>query len=162
MFSGSHELIIQHATFSLVKMCFSFSLVRLLYGSPDTLMVCVHGCHLPPTGKLPFLSAPSDCGSWIAVDLAQKINCLFLHDHLIHGPPHQHRPFCRKREVFKRVMFHKCLYLQTSGTHHTPPVLQDHCPSLQPYWCPHKHTCQHRSSWHERSSVCPHASEKQQ
>lgn len=48
---------------------------------------------------------------------------------------------------------------KTSGTHRRPPALQDRCPFLPPYSCPHKHTCQHHFFWCERSLVCPHGPE---
>lgn len=73
----------------------------------------------------------------------------------------------KKREKLQRMFpnpppktesFTECL----QKTHRTPPALQDRCPSLQPYLCPRKHTCQHRSSSCERLSVCPHASERKQ
>lgn len=46
------------------------------------------------------------------------------------------------------------------GTHRTPPALLGHCPALRPCFYQRTHTCRHRSSWRERSSVCHHASER--
>lgn len=47
-----------------------------------------------------------------------------------------------------------------SGTYRTLPALLGHCPALRPCFYQRRHTCQRRSSWRERSSVCRHASEK--
>ena len=62
-------------------------------------------CLSPPTGKLPFLATPSHSGRGISVDLAQEVYSLFLHDHLVHWPPHQHGTLCRERESLKRIQF---------------------------------------------------------
>lgn len=55
------------------------------------------GCNIipnsPPTGKLPFLSPPSDSGGGIAVHLALEVDRFVLHDHLIDRPAYQHRAF---------------------------------------------------------------------
>lgn len=51
----------------------------------------------PPTGKLSFLSPPSDSGGGISVDLALEVHRVILHHHLIDRPPYQHRAFCGGR-----------------------------------------------------------------
>lgn len=149
-FSGSPAVIIQNSSRAKLRFCPSFS---------------------PPAGKLPFVSAPTHSGGGISMHLTQEVNSLVLHDHLVHGPSYQHGSLCREKQVLKHVRLTLLVAydaapqrftVQKQGAHRTPLVLQDHCPSLQPYLCPHKRTCQHRFSWCERSSVFPHASEKKQ
>lgn len=43
------------------------------------------------------------------MNLAHKVHCVLLHDHLVHGSPDQHRTLCRRREGLQHV---QCVILK--------------------------------------------------
>lgn len=64
----------------------------------------------PPSGKLSSLPLPSHSGSGIPVNLTCEVHSLFLHHHLVHGPPYQHRALCGShRSVNMGQFFSSCL-----------------------------------------------------
>lgn len=155
MFSGSHVLITQHSSllevyFSHIRCCiFMFSywsvlrsaaLTSLLEVPPPLGAIAQWGpdLHGPHTGSQQSLP-PSPPGSLAFVPTQGAL---------------QEDTTSDEWSLKSSMLLHK-----TSGTHRRPPALQDRCPFLPPYSCPHKHTCQHHFFWCERSLVCPHGPE---